>query len=139
MAPWYASCGTPFCTPFCHYTFSPWTTLAQAGIPLEQVSRHVVVTIVASKIGWGAVCNGHTALGFWTGLRLHWHINWFELLAVLLALRKFQPLIQGKHVLVRMDNTTMVAYINYQGGLCSRRMSQLICHLLLWSHQQLKS
>ncbi|XP_051511818.1 uncharacterized protein LOC127416468 [Myxocyprinus asiaticus] len=55
-------------TPICRCLFSPWTDLAflRAGVPLEQVSRHVVVTTDASKTGWGAVCNGHTAAGSWT-------------------------------------------------------------------------
>ncbi|KAI2660848.1 hypothetical protein H4Q32_008522 [Labeo rohita] len=35
------------------------------------------------------------------GPRLLWHINCLELLAVLLALKRFRPLVQGKHVLVR--------------------------------------
>ncbi|XP_051528310.1 uncharacterized protein LOC127425963 [Myxocyprinus asiaticus] len=92
-----------------------------------------------SKTGWGAVCNGHAAAGLWTGLRLHWHINCLELLAILLTLQRFRPLIQGKHVLVQTDNTTMVAYVNRQGGLRSRCMSQLTRRLLLWSQQHLKS
>ncbi len=43
------------------------------------------------------------------------------------------------HVLVRTDNTATVAYINHQGGLRSRRMSQLARHLLLWSQKHLRS
>ncbi len=46
---------------------------------------------------------------------------------------------QGKDVLVRTDNTATVAYINRQGGLRSRRMSQLARHLLLWSQKHLRS
>ncbi len=38
-----------------------------------------------------------------------------------------------------MDNTATVAYINHQGGLRSRRMSQLARHLLLWSQKHLRS
>ncbi len=56
-----------------------------------------------------------------------------------LALRQYRPLLLGKHVLVRTDNTATVSYINRLGGLRSRRMSKLIRHLLLWSHTQLKS
>ncbi len=56
-------------TPSCHQTFSPWSDLAflQAGVPLVQVSRHVVVSTDASAMGWGAMCNGHAASGLWTG------------------------------------------------------------------------
>ncbi len=56
-----------------------------------------------------------------------------------LALRQFRPLLLGKHVLVRTDNTAAVSYINRLGGIRSHRMSQLVCHLLLWSHTQFKS
>ncbi len=54
-------------------TFSPWSDLPflWAGVPLEQVSGHVVVA-GSSRMGW-------------TGPWLQWHINCLELLAVLLA------------------------------------------------------
>ncbi|KAI2661177.1 Tyrosine recombinase slr0733 [Labeo rohita] len=51
----------------------------------------------------------------------------------------FRPTLRRKHVLVRTDSTATVAYINRQGGLRSRRMSQLARHLLLWSQTWLKS
>ncbi len=64
----------------------PWSDLAflRAGVPLVQVSRHVVVSTNASAMGWGAMCNGHAAAGLWTGPRLQWHVNCLELLAVCL-------------------------------------------------------
>ncbi len=42
-------------TPSCRRTFSPWSDLAflRAEVPLEQVSRHVVVSTDASAMGWG--------------------------------------------------------------------------------------
>ncbi|PTA42303.1 hypothetical protein C8054_31450 [Micromonospora sp. RP3T] len=128
-------------SPQCRRLFSPWSDPAflQAGVPLGQVSRHLVVYTDASSTGWGAVCNGQAASGSWTGPRLQWHINCLELLAVLLALRRFRPMLRHKHVLVRTDSTATVAYINRQGGLRSRRMSQLARHLLLWSQTWLKS
>ncbi|KAI2646551.1 ORF V: Enzymatic polyprotein [Labeo rohita] len=48
-------------------------------------------------------------------------------------------MLRHKHVLVRTDSTATVAYINHQGGLRSRRMSQLARHLLLWSQTWVKS
>ncbi len=50
-------------TPSCRRTFNPWSDLAflRAEVPLEQVSRHVVVSTDASATGWGAMCNGHAA------------------------------------------------------------------------------
>ncbi|KAL0157227.1 hypothetical protein M9458_048473, partial [Cirrhinus mrigala] len=119
--------------------YLPDPAFLRAGVPLGQVSRHVVVNTDASTTGWGAVCNGQTASGSWTGPRLRWHVNCLELLAVFLVLRRFLPMLRHKHVLVRMDNTATVAYINHQGGLRSRRMSPLARHLLLWSETRLKS
>ncbi len=101
----------------------------RAGVPLVQVSRHVVVSTDASAMGWGAMCNGHAAAGLWTGSRLQWHVNCLELLAVWLALRHFKVLLHDKHVLVRTDNTATVAYINHQGGLRSRCNSPAISSL----------
>ncbi len=128
-------------TPACRKTFSPWSdpSFLRAGVPLEQVSRHAVVFTDASATGWGATYNGHAVLGVWTGPQLRWHINCLELLAVRLALSRLRGRLQGKDVLVRTDNTATVAYINRQGGLRSRRMSQLARHLLLWSQKHLRS
>ncbi|KAL0185468.1 hypothetical protein M9458_021165, partial [Cirrhinus mrigala] len=106
----------------------PFQPLVRPCLPTGQ---HMVVNTDASKTGWGAVCNGQTASGSWSGPRLQWHINCLELLAVLLALHRFLPMLRDKHVLTRTDNVPTVAYINRQGGLRSRRMSQLARHLLL--------
>ncbi len=53
----------------CRRSLSPWTDFAflRAGVPLEQQSRHTVVTTDASSTGWGATCNGQAASGLWTG------------------------------------------------------------------------
>ncbi len=128
-------------TPACRKTFRPWSdpSFLRAGMPLEQVSRHAVVFTDASTTGWGATYNGHAVSGVWTGPQLHWHINCLELLAVRLALSRLRGRLQRKDVLVRTDNTATVAYINRQGCLRSRRMSQLARHLLLWSQKHLRS
>ncbi len=128
-------------TPVCRQTFTPWSdpSFLRAGVPLEQVSRHTVVYMDASAKGWGATFNGLAVSGVWTGPQLHWHINCLELLAVHLALNRLKRRLRGKHVLVRTDSTATVAYINRQGGLRSRRMSQLTRHLLLWSRKHLRS
>ncbi len=128
-------------TPACRKTFRPWSdpSFLRAGVPLEQVSRHAVVFTDASTTGWGAMYNGHAVSGVWTGPQLHWHINCLELLAVRLALSRLRGRLQRKDVLVHTDNTATVAYINRQGGLRSRRMSQLARHLLLWSQKHLRT
>ncbi len=114
-------------TPACRKIFSPWTdpSFFRTGVPLEQVSRHAVVFTVASATGWGATYNRHAVSGVWTGPQLRWHINCLELLATRLALSRLRGRLWGKDVLVHTDNTATIAYINRQGSLCSRRISQL--------------
>ncbi len=87
----------------CRRSLSPWTDLPflRAGDLLEQESRHTVVTTDTFSTGWGAIYNG------WP--RLLWHINCLELWTVHLALPQFRPLLLGKHVLVRTDNTAAVS------------------------------
>ena len=84
-----------------------------------------VVTTDASLVGWGATHEGRTVNGTWSPQMRLAHINCLELLAVSLALKHFLPFLKGQHVLVRTDNTTVVAYVNRQGGLRS-------CHLHIW-------
>ncbi len=127
-----ASTLVPWPNPY--VTFSPWTdpSFLQAGVPLEQVSRHAVVFTDASATGRGTMYNGHAVSGVWTGPQLRWHINCLKLLAAGLALSCLRGRLRGRDILVHIDNTVAVVYINRQGGLRSRRMSQLARHLLLW-------
>ena len=55
-----------------------------------------------------------------------------KLPAVLLALKRFQHLVQGKVVLIATDNTTVVAYINKEGGIRSGSLCALLWRLLCW-------
>ncbi len=129
-------------TPSCRRTFSPWSDLAFLRAEPSSPRASIQACCGFNRRlyhGLGAMCNGHAAAGLWTGPQLQWHINCLELLAVWLALRRFRTLLHEKHIPVRSDNTATVAYINHQGGLRSRRMSQLARHLLLWSQKHLRS
>lgn len=45
----------------------------------------------------------------------------------------------GASLLVSAGNTTTVAYINRQGGLCSQQLHTLRCKLILWGNAHLLS
>lgn len=51
--------------------------------------------------------------------------------AVYLALKAFLPHLRGHHVLVRMDNMSVVSYINRQDGLRSGNLYIMARDLLL--------
>ena len=111
-----------------------WTkeTNVLTGQPLHPLSHAVQIFTDASKEGWGAHLGDVTARGDWSVPESHLHINFLELKAVLLALRRFQSLVQGKVVLVATDNTTVVAYINKEGGMRSGSLCALLWRLLCW-------
>lgn len=66
------------------------------------------------------------AYSTWTSAQSKWHIFFFELKAVSLALQHLCPFLKARHVLIQMDNWAAVSYINHQGGIPSRRLQMLI-------------
>ena len=62
------------------------------------------------------------------------HINILELKAASLALRNFKDLCQDQTVPVATDNSTVVAYINKQGGTHSVEMCALPWKIMTWCH-----
>lgn len=71
----------------------------------------------ASTTGWGAVCEGKRASGSWSHSERQNHINFLELKAAFLGLKCFTKEINNSKILLRIDNTTAVAYINKCGGI----------------------
>ncbi len=88
----------------------------------------------------GETCTtGKQYQGYGKGTQLCWHINCLKLLAVRLALSCLTGRLRGKDIPVCTDNMVTVAYINRQGSLRSRCMSQLARYILLWSQKHLRS
>lgn len=71
----------------------------------------------ASTTGWGAACNGRTTRGVWNAIERNAHINYLELVAAFFALKCFASRERGYEILLRIDNTTAIAYINRMGGI----------------------
>ena len=86
------------------------------GQPLHPLKHALQIFTDASKEGWGAHLDEHTARGTWSLPENKLHINHLELKAVFLALKEFRTLCCNKTVLIATDNTTVVAYINKEGG-----------------------
>ncbi|KAK7103606.1 hypothetical protein V1264_018474 [Littorina saxatilis] len=105
------------------------------GVPIALPPPEMHLFSDASLQGWGAHLDGSTTSGLWTPAQRLLHINLLELEAVFLGLLNFVSLLQGKHVLVHMDNTTVAAYLNKQGGSRSLPLSIRACEILFWSFQ----
>ena len=125
----------------CILSLRPWLRAGAltAGVSVGLVSNPKVLTTDASLSGWGAILEGKTARGTWNAEYGTRHINFLELTAVLLALKRFKPFVMGCHVLVRTDNITTMAYINRQGGLASLALDALAVELTLWCDRHLRS
>ena len=100
------------------------------GRPTITPSKTPVANI--SKEGWGAHLNEHSARGTWSLPESKLHINYLELKAVFLALKELQDLCSDKIVLIATDNTTVVSYINKEGGMRSGPLCALLWTILTW-------
>ena len=70
----------------------------------------------ASNEGWGAYLEQTSTKGLWSDREKRLHINVLELKAVSLVPQRFKDQCQNQTELVATDNSTVVAYINKQGG-----------------------
>ncbi|XP_061115409.1 uncharacterized protein LOC133139933 [Conger conger] len=111
--------------------------MLSVGVPMGAISTHVPVYTDASTKGWGAVCNGMMASGLWNPPLPH--INVLEITAVWLALQRFEPLLRGRHVLIRSDNKATVAYVNRQGGTKCPHLHRLAVRIWTWAYPRVRS
>ena len=87
----------------------------------------------ASSSGWGAHLLDQNVSGVWSAQEKLLHINLLEMKALFLALQPFQEDVAGHHVTAMCDNSTVVAYVNKQGGTVSRPLCLLTSRLLRWT------
>ncbi len=113
------------------YYLSQWN-----GKSMLRKAVDLVIESDASLAGWGAVCNYQQTGGPWSQEEHNLHINCLELLAATLALKTFTKGQTGLLVLLKMDNTTAVAYVNNQGGTVSRELVRLSKDLWTWYLQR---
>ena len=101
------------------------------GQPHDQVEcdKEMDMTI-ASLLGWGASCQGQRTGGPWTEHKVKMHINCLELLAATFAVQTFAKKVAT--ILLKLDNTSAVAYINNLGGTVSPELVELAKNLWMW-------
>ena len=107
-----------------------------AGAPIHPQVHNTLVFTDASQKGWGAHLNEIVLSGLWSNKEAQLHINVLELKAVLLALKGFQEHLQGQTVLICSDNSTVVAYLNKEGGTHSIEMCALIWRILAFTNSR---
>ena len=92
----------------------------------------MIIDSDASLTGWGATSQNQRIGGPWSQTECRMHINCLELLAATLAVKTFLKNKNRMSVLLRLDNTTAVAYINNLGGTISKDLVDLAKSLWMW-------
>ena len=107
-----------------------------SGIPIRSFRADLTIFTDASTHGWGAHMGDSKISGTWTLSDGKLHINCLEFKAVTFALQHWAPLLQGHQVMIATDNSTVVSYINKQGGTRSLTLLRLTVDLFLWLESQ---
>ena len=112
-----------------------WWTSCSLSLPsrsLYSFSPDLILYSDSSNSGWGGWSSqGESTYGFWSNYESTLHINIREMKAVLFLFQSFYRHTSECSILIKTDNTSVVAYINNQGGSCSARLCTL--SLKLWS------
>jgi hypothetical protein len=99
---------------------------------LRQYQFNLEILSDASTSGWGAVCGTETTSGSWSIDEKDYHINFLELKAAFLGLQCFAKDLINCEVLLRVDNTTAVAYINKYGGIQFPHLNDIARQIWQW-------
>lgn len=82
-------------------------------------------------------CEGERSYGHWDEKDRKHHINYLELLSAFFGLKCFAKELRNYcNVLLRIDNTTAIAYINLMGGTRYQNLSRLAKDIWYWCEQR---
>lgn len=104
--------------------------------PIRSLNYRLEIFSDASLTGWGAHCNGENANGFWSLGERKLHINQLEIIAAFLALKCFAKEAQECEILLRIDNTTAISYINRMGGVQYVELNQRAKDIWTWCEER---
>lgn len=71
----------------------------------------------ASLSGWGACCGELRTHGWWSEIERTGYINFLELKAAFYALKCFAFDVRNCDILLQLDNTTAISYVNRFGSI----------------------
>lgn len=115
------------------YEFHWWKkTIPHTEKPIILSNYRREIFTDASLTGWGASCGEARAHGFWNETEASYHINHLELIAIFMALKCFAKDLRDCSILLRVDNTTAVAYINKMGGIQHDHLNKVARDIWNW-------
>lgn len=93
-----------------------WKKNISVGINPIRVFRFTLdISSDALLSEWGSHCKGVSGSGLWNSTERKRHINYLELLVAFFALKSFASSYSNYEILLRLDDTTAIAYINKAG------------------------
>ena len=106
----------------------------ETGTPIRPPDPKFFLYTDASHFGWGAHLEP-TTLSFHgrrTEDQSQLHINMLEMMAIRLALKQAKTFIHHSCIMISTDNTTVVSYINKQGGTHSHNLCVEVWKIFSW-------
>lgn len=100
--------------------------------PIRNYSFEIEIFSDASLSGWGVRCGKEKTHGFWSEQDRSHHINYLELLAAYLGLKCCAKNHKNCNILLRVDNTTAIAYINRMGGIQIPTLNEIARKIWNW-------
>ena len=115
-----------------------WWTVEHlnVGVPFRLPDPSITLYTDASAQGWGAHLGDVMRSGTWPADQADLHINIKELLAVEYAVKEFRDFLKHKAVLIASDNTTVLSYINKEGGTHTPELCVIAVRLCIWCYHQ---
>lgn len=110
--------------------------LEKAFFRLDQPDFDLTIFTDASRSGWGAWMGEQHVFGFWDSEETEHHINFLELLAIKLALDQLVGEAKNQKILLRVDNTTAISYINKMGGIQHEKYNILARTIWQWAEER---
>ena len=103
------------------------------GVPFGTPALDLHLYSDTSCSGWGAHLLDQHVSGVWSDQENLPDINLLEMKALFLGLQAFREDVISHHVTAMCDNSTVVAYVNKQGGTVSQALCLLASRLLRWT------
>ena len=112
------------------------SNVQSAYMPIRRPNPTIKIRTDASGSGWGATDLHNSTRGRWNENELKYaqnnKINYLELLAIKLGLQSLCKGANNDHILIRMDNTTAVSYLNNMGNMKSVECNNVTRDTWMW-------
>ena len=102
------------------------------GMPIHPPDPKIFSYLHASQYGNSSGMMSFSFHGRWSEDQFQFHINMLEIMAICFPLIKPYKCIHHSYVMFSTDNTTVVSYINKQGGTYYPNLCVEVWNILQW-------